>query len=124
MKITSLIAALAVTAALTAFGQEGVVQDAKHVAKKTGETIKDGVQTAGEKTKEAAKTVGRKTKETAETVATKTKETVNGTGEKAAGSTRTVHHRSRNAASKAKAQTTEEQTTNRESNTPAASPTP
>ena len=73
MKITSLIAALVVTAALTAFGQEGVVQDVKHGAKKAGETIKDGLETAGEKTKEAAKTVGRKTKETAETVATKNK---------------------------------------------------
>jgi hypothetical protein len=119
MKITSLIAALALTVALTAFGQDGVVQDVKHGAKKAGETVRDGLETAGEKTKEAAKTVGKKTKETAETVATKTKETVNGTGEKAAASTRTVHHKSRNAANKAKAQTTEEQTTNHESNTPA-----
>jgi hypothetical protein len=72
MKITTLMAVLVVSAALTAFSQEGVVQDAKHAAKKTGETIKDGLETAGEKTKEAAKTVGKKTKETAETVATKT----------------------------------------------------
>ena len=42
MKITSLIAALVVTAAVTAFSQDGVVQDVKHAAKKTGETIKDG----------------------------------------------------------------------------------
>jgi len=41
MKITSLIAALVATAAVTALGEEGVVQDVKHVAKKTGETIKD-----------------------------------------------------------------------------------
>jgi len=135
MKITSLIAALVVTAALTAFSQEGVVQDVKHGAKKAGETIKEGVETAAEKTKDAAKTVGKKTKETAETVgektketgetvARKTKETVNGTGERATGSTRTTRHKSRNAASKAKAQTTEEQTTGRDSNTPAPSPTP
>ena len=73
MKIASLIAALVATAALTAFGQEGVVQDVKHGAKKAGETIKDGLETVGEKTKETAKTVGKKTKETAETVAEKTK---------------------------------------------------
>ena len=124
MKITSLIAALVVTTALTAFSQEGVVQDAKHVAKKTGETIKDGLETAGEKTKEAAKTVAKKTKETADTVATKTKETVNGTPEKAAETSRKTHHRSRKSASKVSSQTTDEQTTNRELETPAPSPTP
>ena len=75
MKIASLIAALVATAALTAFAQEGVVQDVKHGAKKAGETIKDGVETVGEKTKETAKTVGKKTKEAAETVGEKTKET-------------------------------------------------
>ena len=85
MKITSLIAALVATAALTALGQEGMVQDVKHGAKKAGETIKDGLETVGEKTKETAKTVGTKTKETAETVARKTKETVDGTGENASG---------------------------------------
>src|SRR6516162_9744108 len=116
MKITSLISALVVTTALTAFGQDGVVQDVKHGAKKTGETIKDGLETAGEKIKEAAKTVGKKTKETAETVATKTKETVNGTSEN--GTTRRTHHGSKTTCSKAKPQGTEEQTTNRESNTP------
>jgi hypothetical protein len=124
MKTRTLIAAFIVTAALTAFGQEGVVQDVKHGAKKAGETIKDGLETAGEKTKEAAKTVGKKTKETADTVATKTKETVNGTGEKAAGSTQTTHHKSRKAVGKTKPQVTEEQTTNRGSTTPATSPTP
>ena len=41
MKITSLIAALVATTALTALGQDGVVQDVKHGAKKAGETIKD-----------------------------------------------------------------------------------
>jgi|SRR6516162_9089920 hypothetical protein len=76
MKIASLIAALVATAALTALGQEGAIQDVKHGAKKAGETVKDGLETAGEKTKETAKTVGKKTKETAETVARKTKETV------------------------------------------------
>ena len=124
MKITSLIAALVATAALTALGQEGVVQDVKHGAKKAGETIKDGVETVGEKTKETAKTVGKKTKETAETVGEKTKETgetvvrktketVDGTGEKASGTTQKTHHKSSKSASKAKAQTTEEQTTDR-----------
>jgi len=130
MKIASLIAALVATAALTALGQDGVVQDVKHGAKKAGETIKDGVETAAEKTKETAKTVGRKTKEaaqtvgektkeTGQTVVKKTKETVNDTGEKAAGTTRT-HHKSRQSSSKAK----EEPTADRESNTTAARPTP
>jgi hypothetical protein len=82
MKIASLIAALVATAALTALGQDCVVQDVKHGAKKAGETIKDGLETAGQKTKETAKTVGRKTKETGETVVRKTKQTVDGTGEK------------------------------------------
>jgi len=52
MKITSLIAAFVATVALTALGQEGVVQDVKHGAKKAGETVKDGLETVGEKTKE------------------------------------------------------------------------
>ena len=135
MKIVSLIAALVATAALTALGQDGVVQDVKHGAKKAGETIKDGVETAAEKTKDAAKTVGRKTKETAETVgektketgetvARKTKQTVNGTSERAAGSAQTTHHKSRKTSSKGKAQAKEEPTADHDSNTPAASPTP
>ena len=135
MKIVSLIAALAVTTAFAALGQDGVIQDVKHGAKKAGETIKDGLQTAGEKTKETAKTVGRKTKETAqtvgektketgETVVKKTKETVDGTGEKATGTTRKTHHKSKKAATKASAQTTEELPTDRESDTTAPSPTP
>ena len=41
MKIASLLTVLIVTAALTALGQDGVVQDVKHDAKKAGETIKD-----------------------------------------------------------------------------------
>lgn len=64
MKITSLIAALVATAALTALGQEGVLQDVKQDAKKTGEAIKDGLETVGKKTKETAETVGERTKET------------------------------------------------------------
>ena len=40
MKIASLTAALVVTAALTAFGQEGVVQDVKHGAKKQRKQLK------------------------------------------------------------------------------------
>ena len=107
MKIASLIAALIATAALTALGQEGVVQDVKHGAKKAGETVKDGLETVGEKTKETAKTVGRKTKETAETVGEKTKE-----GAKTAG------RKSKRALKKAKAQVSEERSTNREPNTP------
>ena len=59
MKIASLITALVAIAALTAFGQDGVIQDVKHGAKKAGETIKDGLETAGEKAKETAKTVGK-----------------------------------------------------------------
>jgi hypothetical protein len=43
MKIASLITALIATAAFTALGQDGVVQDVKHGAKKAGETIKDGI---------------------------------------------------------------------------------
>ena len=37
MKIASLVTALVAAAALTAFGQDGVIQDAKHGAKKAGE---------------------------------------------------------------------------------------
>ena len=135
MKIASLIAALVATAALTALGQEGVVQDVKHGAKKAGETIKDGLETAGEKTKEAAKTVGKKTKETAETVvektkeigetvATKTKQTVDGADERASETTHKTHHEPRKSASRVKAQNTEEQTTHSGLETPAPSPTP
>src|SRR6188472_4234043 len=105
MKIASLIAALVATAALTAFGQEGVIQDVKHGAKKAGETIKDGLETAGATAKETAKTVGKKTKETAgtvvektketgETVARKTRQTVNGTDERASETTHKAHHES------------------------------
>src|SRR6476469_6172704 len=100
MKITSVIVALVVTAAFTALGQDGVIQDVKHGAKKAGETIKDGIQTAGEKTKEAVKTVGKKTKET-----------LDGTGEKATEPTRKTHHGSSTTSSKAKTQSTKEQTT-------------
>jgi len=62
MKIASLIAALSATVALTALGQEGVVQDVKHGAKKAGETVKDGLETVGEKTKETLKRLARKQK--------------------------------------------------------------
>lgn len=124
MKIASLIMALVATAAFTAVGQDGVVQDVKHGAKKAGETIKDGLQTAGEKTKETAKTVARKTTNTVETLGEKTKQTVNGTAENASETTRTTHHKSRRTSGKVKTQTTGEQATNRESDTPAAGPTP
>jgi hypothetical protein len=135
MKIASLITALVATAALTAFGQEGVIQDVKHGAKKAGETIKDGLETAGATAKETAKTVGKKTKETAETVvektketgetvARKTKQTVDGADERASETTRTTHHESRKSASRVKAQNIEEQTTRSGLETPAPSPTP
>jgi Ni/Co efflux regulator RcnB len=102
MKTISIITVLVTAAALTTFAQEGVVQDVKHVAKKTGETIKDGVETAAEKTKE----------------------TVNSTDEKAAETTRKTHHKSSKTSSKVKRQTTDEQATAREADTPAPSPTP
>src|SRR6266542_2401375 len=107
MKIASLIAALVAAAALTALGEEGVVQDVKQGAKKAGETVKDGLETAAEKTKETAKTVGKKTKETAETVGEKTKETA-----------KTVHRKSKKALKKAKAEITGQQATNQAPNTP------
>ena len=83
------------------------------------EKIKEGAETVGEKTKEAAETVGEKTKETTETVAKKTKETV--TGEKTA-SYWTAHRKSTKTSKRAKAQSIEEQSTNRESNTPRPAP--
>jgi len=107
MRITSLVIVLVAATALAALGQEGTIEEAKHGAKKAGETIKNGLETVGEKTKETAETVGRKTKETAETVGEKTKE-----GAKAAG------RKSKKTSRKAKAQTTDERSTNREPNTP------
>ena len=135
MKSASLITVLVATVALTAFCQEGVIQDVKHGAKRAGETIKDGLETAGATAKETAKTVGKKTKETAETVAEKTKETgetvarktrqtVDGTDERASETTHKAHHESRKSASRVKAQNTEEQTTHSGLETPAPSPTP
>jgi len=124
MKIASLIAALVATAALTAFGQEGVVQDVKHGAKKAGETIKDGLETAGQKAKETAQTVGEKTKETGETIVRKTKQAVDGTAEKTADTTQKPHHKPRKSTTKAKAETTEEQARKIDLETPLPSPTP
>ena len=110
MRITSLVIVLVTATALAALGQEGTIEEAKHGAKKVGETIKNGLETVGEKTKDTVETVGEKTKETAETVETagqKTKE-----GAKAAG------RKSKKASRKAKAQATDERSTNREPNTP------
>src|SRR5215510_6129963 len=107
MKITSLIITLTVTTALVALAQEGPVQEAKHEAKKAGETIKDGLETAGKKTKEAAETVGEKTKETAKTVGRKTKETA-----------QTVNRKSKKALNKTKTETGGQQSTNPAPNTP------
>ena len=115
MRIRSLVVVLVAAGALAALAQEGTMQDIKHGAKKAGEKIKEGAETVGEKTKEAAETVGEKTKETTETVAKKTKETV--TGEKTA-SYWTAHRKSTKTSKRAKAQSIEEQSTNRESNTP------
>ena len=99
MKITSLIIALVAATALAAFGQEGTVDEVKRDAKKAGETVKNGLETAGKKTKEAAETVGEKTKETAET----------------------VHRKSKKALKKAKAETSEQKSTNQAPNTPGSS---
>ena len=129
MKTTTLTIALVAVAALTAFGQEGAVEDVKHGAKKAGETVKNGLETAGEKTKETAETVGQKTKETAETVGEKTKETAKTVGRKTKEtaqtighktkeSAKTVHRKSKQAFEKAKAETGGQQSTNRAPNTP------
>src|SRR5262245_60390029 len=140
MKLTILAISLVAAAALTALGQEGVVQDVKQGAKKAGQTIKDGVETAGkktkevaetvgEKTKETAKTVGRKTKETAQTVGQKTKETAKTVGqktkdtaetvgEKTKDSGKTVHRKSKTMSEKANPETNGQQSTNPAPNTP------
>ena len=118
MKITSFIITLTVATALVAFAQEGTVQDVKHGAKKAGETVKDGLETAGQKTKEAAETVGEKTEETAKTVGRKTKETAQTVGQKTKETAKTVHRKSKRALNKAKAETSEQQSTNQTPNTP------
>jgi hypothetical protein len=122
MKIASLILALVAAGAIAAFGQEGTGQEIKEGAKKAGEKIKQGAETVGEKTKEAAETVAEKTKETAKTVTKKTKETVEGTSEKAKEATSTTHRKSRKTSTRAKALTTEEQSTNQKSDSPAPTP--
>lgn len=73
MRITSLVIVLVTATALTAFAQEGTLEDIKHGAKKAGETIKNGLETAGEKTKETAETIGKKTNEGAKTAGRKSK---------------------------------------------------
>jgi hypothetical protein len=118
MRITSLVIVLVAATALAVLGQEGTIEEAKHGAKKAGETIKNGVETVGEKTKDAAETVGEKTKETAETVGKKTKETVETAGQKTKGDAKAAGRKSKKAARKAKAQATDERSTNREPNTP------
>jgi hypothetical protein len=117
MKITGFIITLTAATALAALAQEGTLEDVKHGAKKAGETVKNGVETAGKKTKEAAETVGEKTKETAETVGRKTKETAQNIGGKTKETTRTTHRKSRKTSSKAKNDTSEQQSTN-QTNTP------
>src|SRR6266404_9186894 len=119
MRITSLVIVLVAATALAALGQEGTIEEAKHGAKKAGETIKNGLETVGEKTKDAAETVGEKTKETAQTVGKKTKETVETVGEKTKEATGTGHRETRKTATKTKAQATEERSANREAATPA-----
>jgi hypothetical protein len=118
MRITSLVIVLVTATALAALGQEGTIEEAKHGAKKAGETIKNGVETVGEKTKDAAETVGEKTKETAETVGKKTKETVETVGQKTKEGAKATGRKSKKASRKAKAQAGDERSTNREPNTP------
>src|SRR6266545_4727210 len=96
MRITSLVIVLVTAATLAALGQEGTIEEAKHGAKKAGETIKNGLETVGKKTKETVETARQKTKE----------------GAKAAG------RKSKRALRKAKAQASDERSTNREPNTP------
>src|SRR6266498_6083925 len=118
MRITSLVIVLVTAATLAALGQEGTIEEAKHGAKKAGETIKNGLETVGEKTKETAETVGEKTKETAETVGKKTKETVETAGQKTKEGAKAAGRKSKRALRKAKAQANDERPTNREPNTP------
>jgi Synuclein len=118
MKITSLIVTLIAATSLAALGQEGTVENVKQGAKKAGRTVKNGVETAGKKTKEAAETVGEKTKETAETIGRKTKETTETVTGKTKESSRTVHRKSKRSSSKTKTEAGEQQSTNREPNTP------
>jgi hypothetical protein len=118
MRITSLVIVLVTAATLAALGQEGTIEEAKHGAKKAGETIKNGLETVGEKTKDAVETAGEKTKETAETVGKKTKETVETVGQKTKEGAKTAGRKSKKALRKAKAQASEERSTSREPNTP------
>ena len=118
MRITSLVIVLVTATALAALAQEGTIEEAKHGAKKAGETIKNGLETVGEKTKDAAETVGEKTKETAETVGKKTKETVETVGQKTKEGAKAAGRKSKKASRKAKARATDERSTNREPNTP------
>ena len=118
VRITSLVIVLVAATALAVLGQEGTIEEAKHGAKKAGETIKNGLETVGEKTKDAAETVGEKTKETAETVGKKTKETVETAGQKTKESAKAAGRKSKKSSRKAKPQATDERSTNREPNTP------
>ena len=118
MRITSLVIVLVAATALAVLGQEGTIEEAKHGAKKAGETIKNGLETVGEKTKDAAETVGEKTKETAETVGKKTKETVETAGQKTKESAKAAGRKSKKSSRKAKPQATDERSTNREPNIP------
>jgi hypothetical protein len=118
MKITRLIITLLAATALAALGQEGTMEEAKHEAKKAGQTVKNGLETAGKKTKEAAETVGEKTKETAKTVGRKTKETAQTVGQKTKESAKAVHRKSKRALNKAKTETGGQESTNQAPNTP------
>jgi hypothetical protein len=122
MKTTSLIVALLTAGTLTAFGQQGTVQDIKHEAKKAGEKIKEGAETVGEKTKQAAETVGEKTKETAKTVGRKTKETLDSAGERTNQGSRTAHTKSTKSVEKTKAEAGQERASNHEPNAPSPNP--
>jgi gas vesicle protein len=74
-RASAIVVALLTAAALTAVGEEeGVGEQIKEGAKKTGEAIKDTAKAVGKETKAAAKAVGRTAKDTAKTISEKTKE--------------------------------------------------
>src|SRR6266404_7126100 len=121
MRITSLVIVLVAATALAALGQEGTIEEAKHGAKKAGETIKNGLETVGEKTKDAAETVGEKTKETAETVGKKTKETAETVAGKTKEGAKAAGRKSKKALKKAKTESSAKPSTNQTPTTPSPS---
>ena len=83
MKISILTITVVTATALAAFGQEGAVENVKHEAKKAGQTVKNGLETAGKKDQRSRPNCWTKNmKETAETVGHKTKETARNSRQK------------------------------------------